>query len=81
MSGKHKPVHSIEIVALAAEVEQLTDDEAYQVYGIDIYEDGTVYDTVEDVDYVNLTEWAVAYIGEEDSPTFEKRHTPVRYNE
>ncbi len=81
MTVKSKSSHPHEVAKLLEEVSQLTDDEAYSLHGIEFYEDGAVYDEIEDVEYETLAEWAEAQISAMYETKFEKRHSHHSYEE
>lgn len=60
--------HSSDVTRIANEVLAMDEDEMYDVYGIVLNEDGSVYDETEDVTFDTLTEWAVFVVeGEQTS--------------
>jgi hypothetical protein len=81
MSSKSKSSRPHEVAKLVEEVSQLTDDEAYTLHGIEYYTDGGVYDTIEDIDYASLAEWAEAQISAIYETKFQKRQSPHAYEE
>lgn len=52
-----------DVTALLRSVNAMKADEVEREYGIDIEEDGTIYDRFDDVHYDSLLEWAEAQIG------------------
>ena len=81
MSSKLKLSRFHETTKLAEEVSLLDDDEVLTLHGIEIYEDGAVYDTIDNISYNTLLEWAAAQVSAMYDPKFEKRHSPQAYEE
>lgn len=44
---------------------KMSSDELYDAYGIEVYEDGTVYDPLEEMDFDTLSAWKVYIDGTE----------------
>jgi len=81
MSSKTKTAHLHEVTKLVEEVSQLSDADAYTLHGIEYYTDDGVYDSIEDIDYSSLAQWAEAQISAIYDATFLKRHSPRAYDE
>jgi hypothetical protein len=81
MTFQQKPTCPHEVTKLVDEVLMLSDDEAYSQHGIEIYDDGVVYDSIDDVEYENLTAWSTAQVSAMYDPKFEKRHSPHGYDD
>lgn len=80
MTAKFKPSRSHEAAKLAEEVSLLSDEDAFSLHGIEIYTD-CVYDTIDDIEYDTLLEWAEAQIVAMYEPKFEKRHSHLSHEE
>lgn len=81
MSSKTKSARPHEVAKLVEEVSQLDDDEVYTLHGIEYYEDGAVYDTIDDIEYDTIAEWAEAQISAMYDAKFQKRQSPHSYEE
>lgn len=65
------------------DVQIKTFDELEELYGIEVYEDGSVYDPCEDRDFDTLSEWA-KFVDEQekaDNAAFEKRGKQSYYDD
>jgi hypothetical protein len=71
-----KSIRPHEAAKLVEEVSQLSDDEAYTLHGIEFYENDAVYDTIDDISYNTLLDWANAQLSAMYDAKFEKRCTP-----
>ena len=58
---------------LVAQIELATEDEAFDEYGIEFLENGGVLDTIEDIRYKSLLDWAIAQQTAISIHTFEKK--------
>ena len=77
-SMKTAVVKQLEVRNLIEQIESMTDEEAYDAYGIEYLDDGVdpaVYDSIENLEYNSLVEWATAQIAATRTGTFEKRHS------
>lgn len=63
--GRHNA--SSEVAHLVAEVRSMTSEQAYDVHGIEILPDKTIYDTAYEQDFKNLNAWAVFVVAQEMS--------------
>ena len=81
MTVKSKSSHPHEVAKLIEEVSTLTDNEAYSLHGIEYYDDGSVYDEIEDIEYSTLSEWAEAQISAIYDVKFQKRQSHHTYEE
>lgn len=54
--GRHNA--SSEVAHLVADVRRMSKEDAYQIHGIEIRTDGSVYDSTDDRRFRNLNEWA-----------------------
>lgn len=81
MTVKTKSSRPHEVAKLVEEVTLLTDDEAFSLHGIEYYEDGTLYDDIEGVEYESLAAWAEVQISTMYDAKFEKRHSHHSYEE
>lgn len=61
--------YSYEVTRLINEVSKLSSDELMDTYGIEIYQDGKVYDTVEEIVFDSIGEWAKMTV-ENDEPMY-----------
>jgi hypothetical protein len=66
---------------LVAELTEATDEELYAAHGIELYADGTVYDTVEDITYSSLLEWVESQESTMLTTTFVKKQQRARFDE
>lgn len=74
MSHNQKSTHPHKVTKLVEEVLTLSDDDAFTLHGIEFYEDDRVYDTIDEIEYATLLEWAEAQISAMYDAKFEKRH-------
>jgi hypothetical protein len=74
MSTGKKLAAGAAVTELVEAVQLLTDEEAYDLHAIEIYQDGSVYDAIEQIEYNSLTEWAEAQVAESE-PKFQKRRS------
>ena len=81
MTVKTKSSRPHEVAKLVEEVTLLTDDEAFSLHGIEYYEDGTLYDDIEGVEYATLADWAEVQISMLYDAKSEKRHSQPSYEE
>lgn len=58
--------HHHEVVRLVKWAKQASEEELMDDYGIELYEDGSVYDTVEDITFDTLNDWAETVIDSDD---------------
>lgn len=80
MTSKSKSSRLQEVAKLAEEVSTLSDEEALALHGIEIYTD-CVYDTIDDMEYDTIIEWAEAQISTLYEQKFLKRASPHSYEE
>lgn len=66
---------------LVAELTETSDEDLYNTHGIELYADGTVYDTIEDVTYPSLVEWIETQEFTMQTSTFVKKQQRVRFDE
>jgi hypothetical protein len=62
------------VTTLVEEIQQLSLHDAFELHGIEIYDDGAVYDSIEDIEYDSLLEWAEVQIST-TQPKFQKRQS------
>lgn len=70
-----------QISDLVAALEDTSDDDLYDTHGIELFADGTVYDTIERVTYASLVEWVEAQEFTMSTTTFVKKQTRAKFNE
>lgn len=81
MTVKSKSSRPHEVAKLVEEVSLLTDDEAFSLHGIEYYDDGTLYDDIEGVEYDSLAAWADVQISMLHDAKFQKRQAHHTYEE
>jgi len=81
MTVKSKSSRPHEVAKLVEEVSLLTDEEAYSLHGIEYYDDGGVYDEIEDIEYDSIAEWAEVQISAMYDTKFQKRQSHHSYEE
>lgn len=67
--SKHRSQAS-EIAHVRAEIKRLSKDEIYQIYGIILNEDGSVYDELEEETFPNLSDWLKFYVEESEEDEY-----------
>ena len=67
MSHRHHPSVSNEVSHIIADLKNLSSSEIRELYRVEVWEDGQVYDFVEDNTYTNVTEWANHYVDADTS--------------
>lgn len=77
--GRHNA--SSEVAHLVAEVRSLTPEEAYEVHGIEILLDKTVYDLTYEETFKNLNAWAVFVVAQEMSDENEDELDTGKWND
>lgn len=80
MTSKSLSSRPHEVAKLVEEVSLISDEDAFTLHGIEFYTD-CVYDTIDDIEYSTLVEWAEAQISTLYEQTFQKRHSPRGYEE
>ena len=79
--GKHN--HSAiahEIAYIVSEVNRLSEEEVRSLYGIELLEDGKVFDPTYDQEFVSVGEWA-AFNVEQDDVEYEEHFYSRDYEE
>lgn len=80
--SKHHISHSQQ--RMLNDVQRLGKEQLIELYGIEVSEDGTVFDPTENRKFDDLKEWAM-YIGEQDDDdnygTFSKITSPPAYDD
>lgn len=71
MKIKSNSLH--EAMELVAEVQQLSDDDLYDLHGIEIFNDNSVHDVIENVQYATVLDWAKIQIDTVNETSFQKR--------
>jgi hypothetical protein len=80
MSGrKHRSV-AAEVTYILAEIKGKNKEQVQDLYGIEIRNDGTVFDFTYDITFDDLAKW-VHFNNEQDDTEYEERFTSGRYDD
>lgn len=56
--SRHHNVHAYEVMHVINDVNNMSQEEAEQIYGIEFYEDGTIFDPTYNQTFISIGDWA-----------------------